>query len=292
MEKLNVILPKNQGHTINTPNHLPKLHQLGVVVGHRGSGKTTAMASMLRHYADEGFLDVLLIVSPTASSNSALLSVLPQPHEIYNPEDKNVVENIQSFVQGLAQEYEAYWQLKEMWDELKTTYRTTGEIPQDKASLFFNEQTQQLEPPSHEFDGKRPVVHVLIDDSQSTPLFRSRKFLNMVIRHRHVGQFELEPGALGLSVWLCVQNFKAVQGGLPRPIRDNASLLMVFRSHNQKMIDEIAESCAGEVDYKSFMQMYRKSTEEPHGFLMVDFISPVKFRKNLDKPLRHGETSA
>jgi hypothetical protein len=60
-------LPKNSNaFAIETTDHLPKLHQLCVANGKRGSGKSVAITNLMRMYKDNLGSDLrCIIVSPT-----------------------------------------------------------------------------------------------------------------------------------------------------------------------------------------------------------------------------------
>jgi len=78
-EKKAVIkLPKDSNAcAIETPDHLPKLHQLCIANGKRGSGKSIAITNLIRMYKEELGSDLrCIIVSPTFGSNYKLLSEL------------------------------------------------------------------------------------------------------------------------------------------------------------------------------------------------------------------------
>jgi len=107
----------------------------------------------------------------------------------------------------------------------------------------------------------------------------------MVCLHRHLGAFE-KGGALGASLYFLCQNFKCQAGGITRAIRSNATSLILFQNKNQKMLDEIADECAGEIDPKTFMRLYHAAVKEKHDFLFLDFFPksshPSGFRRNYD----------
>ena len=52
---------------------------------------------------------------------------------------------------------------------------------------FYDPVTRQFEPPKHKYNGRKPVVGLLCDDIQSTPLIGSKTFKNLCIKCRYVG---------------------------------------------------------------------------------------------------------
>ena len=77
-QKAVIILPKNSNaFAVETPEHLPQLHQLCIANGKRGSGKSAAIINLMRMYKDNFGSDLrIIIVSPTFRSNYKLLSEL------------------------------------------------------------------------------------------------------------------------------------------------------------------------------------------------------------------------
>ena len=55
--------------------------------------------------------------------------------------------------------------------------------------------------------------------------------------------------------------------------------------HNKKELQQIALNHSSDVDFKDFMQIYKKCTTEPYSFLVNDTTLPsddhLRFRKNL-----------
>lgn len=116
-----------------------------------------------------------------------------------------------------------------------------------------------------------------MDDLQGTPVFSmspKSPLANMLLRHRHLGK------GLGASVWIACQTFKS-QGGLPRAIRQNLTLLALFKTRDEQALMEICE----EVEPETFLRVYRYAIDEPHSFLLVDFSPKTeqhRFRKKFD----------
>ena len=153
--------------------------------------------------------------------------------------------------------------------------------------LDFYSENGEFKPPTHKWGGRKPTLGLIIDDCQSTKIFRSRKFLNMVTRHRHLGQFK-EGGALGLSLFICIQNFTASGGGCPRAVRNNATHMIVFKTKDQKELQQIAESCSGEIDTDTFFKVheYAMNNGGEYPSLFIDLHKkdhhPSGFRVNYD----------
>ena len=62
---------------------------------------------------------------------------------------------------------------------------------------------------------------------------------------------------------------------------------MLFKTKNDKELQEVQEECSGEIDKDTFYQMYEQATDSEHNALVIDLhykkdIRPSGFRKNLD----------
>jgi len=155
-------------------------------------------------------------------------------------------------------------------------------------SHLINSETKQIEPPYHRFSGRKPIIFTYFDDCQSTPIMNNnRVFNNLCNRHRHTGSFHDEVGALGTSMIITAQSWRAV-GGVPKTVRSNCTLLCLFKTHSKKQFNEIAEETSSEISPDVFKNIYEKATVEDHSFLTVDFQPkrsyPV-FRKRFEEPI-------
>ena len=58
-----------------------------------------------------------------------------------------------------------------------------------------------------------------------------------------------------------------------------------MKIHNKRELKNIAINHSADIDYKEFMNIYKKCTIEPYSFLTIDTTLPannsVRFRKNL-----------
>ena len=113
----------------------------------------------------------------------------------------------------------------------------------------------------------------------------ARKISELCIKHRHLGQLEAG-GSIGASLIFCMQAYKSAQGGLPKALRGNLTLLMVGRLKNEKDLEAVAEECANEVSKDVFYRVFKQATDRPHSFLVLDMHPkkehPSSFRRGLD----------
>jgi hypothetical protein len=287
LNKFPIIVPAKRSF-IDTPKDEIRLHCCTVVAGARGSGKSVAVSSKLHHLKKQGFADRIMLISPTAISNSEIWNGLINEEDIFTAMDNSSVEKVIDIVEAEAKEWFQYEKQIELWKKWKRLINRNISIDRvdPKLMIEFLEygimdmEENGLEPQSKY--GHRPVIHLVLDDCQSSRLFvpsTSNKLLNATIRHRHLGD------GLGLSMWFLVQNY-STNSGVPLAIRDNSTVLVLFPLKNSNKIMNIIDEIGGNIDEETFNKVYHEAThDDPHNFLVIEF-SPNKkkymFRKCWD----------
>ena len=267
------------------PEHI-KLHTITLAVGKRGSGKSYFISNLLNWLN----FDRILIISPTFESNYSQFKKLGvEPNDIFDPDDPEVVAKIQAIVDGERDDLLDYRQKLQIVKELKTIYRTPQNLAEHLGlfSEYITPDGLNWITPEHRWGGKKPRLSVFVDDAQSTAIFRNRRFLNMVTRHRHLGSFPDDEASIGLSMFIAVQSYTATGGGLPEAIRGNATHMALWRTKNMNELNLIATEFAGEVSPEKFKEIYdfvMESDPSPHTFMFIDLHKkkehPSQFRKN------------
>jgi len=114
-----------------------------------------------------------------------------------------------------------------------------------------------------------------------TPLLScpSAGLTRFVIAHRHWG------GGLGCSLAMLVQSYSGI-GCVARPIRENTTLLLLFKCIQDVQLKKIfSEVIGNECNEEQFIELFTKATAEPYSFLMLDFSADDKkkmFRQRFD----------
>ena len=76
---------------------------------------------------------------------------------------------------------------------------------------------------------------------------------------------------------------------VPKDVRLNSTHYLITKIYNNKEVQNIAINHSADIDYKDFMKIYRKCTNEPLSFMTIDTTlsasNPLRFRKNLLTPL-------
>jgi len=289
-KKAKITVPPNSRIPIETSDLMFSHHCIQLVLGKRMSGKSVFITNYLRMLKEEDKADRILVVSPTILSNKALLDSLDiEPSDCFDPDDSNVVPNLINIIDEERDEWENYLEMSEKWNRLQKLINNEGtpvEMIDPYLLLAFSDEYGRLQKPVSKY-GHFPVLHIFVDDSQSSGIFRDKKFLNLAIRHRHLGGLK-KGGALGTSLYIAIQNLKAQGGSCPKAIRNNATqLVIVGKVKDEKELEDIYSSVAGEVSKDDFMRGYEYATKEPHNSFVID-LHPKKnhasrFRKNLNE---------
>lgn len=290
-------VPPNSRVPIETSPNMFTHHVLMLVCGKRGAGKSVFINNYLRMLKEENKADRILVVSPTATSNEALLQSLNVTmDDVFDPDDPDVISKLTNVVNEERDEYVEDLDRIQRFNEFKklSENNTVPIMHLDPYALIeFSDEMGNLVKPTTKY-GHRPCIHIFMDDCQSSAVFRDKKFLNLAIRHRHVGGIKMDKrhkekkGALGVSLYVAIQNLKAQGGGCPRAIRNNATqLVIVGKSKDEQELKDIYSSVGGEIDYEPFMQGYEYATKEPHNSFVIDLHPkkehPSRFRKNMNE---------
>ena len=307
LKNLDIIIPKGlTGSLVDTPPDLPALHGVFIFCGRRGSGKSYAAMSLLKHYMDADSLHRIFVISPTIHSNKPLLDLVHVAEEDhYDEPSRGALEDVIDKVQAEATDYEAFKTKMELYKKYERYIKTgRGLKVEDHDDLLDLFDGENIVPPVHRYGGKRPGLCLVIDDCQGSDLFNPKaKLMNRVIRHRHLGKFSAdfaerfkEAPALGLTIVICIQSYKSSGGGLGRSIRGNCTGLAIFKTKSDDELKEIYEEAAGEVGEETFAACYESAVQEDHGFLFIDFNRkkehPSMFRSKFNKFLIPSEVEA
>ena len=86
---------------------------------------------------------------------------------------------------------------------------------------------------------------------------------------------------LNVSMVFITQSYFAV----PKNIRLNSTHYFIMKIPNKREPQQISFNHSSEIDFKDFMNLYKKCTAKPYSFLVIDTTlasnNPSRFRKNL-----------
>ena len=86
---------------------------------------------------------------------------------------------------------------------------------------------------------------------------------------------------LNISIVFITQSYFKV----PKDVRLNSTHFFIMKIPNKRELQQIALNHSSDIDFKDFMNIYKKCTTEPYSFLVNDTTlpsdNPLRFRKNL-----------
>ena len=285
IKNTDIVVPKGTSGVYDTAPELPKAHGIFVAVARRKGGKSVAVSNLARMMD----YDRVFLISPTATSNKTILDPLGiDPEDVFEDlDDKNVINNVIEKINLERDDYEAYLeQIKEYKKFLKLLNEPTSMIPDEMLLQFY--QGGMFQPPKHRWGGRKPKMALIVDDCQNSKVFSGKMLPSLCVTHRHYGQLK-EGNALGISVFIMAQNYKCVSGGLPKPVRGNATGWMLFKNFNETEKKFVAEELAIDNIHKDdFISMWDDCCDSaPHTFLFVDMDKKAHhqsaFRKNFNE---------
>ena len=88
---------------------------------------------------------------------------------------------------------------------------------------------------------------------------------------------------LNISLCFLTQSYFSV----PKDVRLNCAHYIIFKLNNKRELQDIAINHFADIDYKDFIKIYKKCTENPYNFLTITTTQPLdkKFIKNFDESL-------
>lgn len=187
--------PKGQkAFEIETADDMFPLHMLLVAVAKRGGGKTTAVCNLLRMMYEEGSLDRVLAITSTYESNVPQFEGLPlDKSDVFHPEDPEAIAHIVDIIESERRDYDTYWERMRTWEALRRAMKkvqTDTELFNQHPELMikaYELEVMDVQKPEHRWNGRKPVIFLLVDDGQGSRLMRDKRFVNFCLRHRHLG---------------------------------------------------------------------------------------------------------
>ena len=277
------IVPPKSAFTIETAEDFPKLHTLCIASGKRGGGKSVAIANFIKRCKDAGYYDRVWCITPTYYSNKSIWDIAEIDEEdVYEP-TMTVLKDIVNMVEAEREEWDMFLQEKEMYKEFKKEIKRKPITEIDPEMLLEYQDLGFFDgPPEWKYKKEVPPrLGLIIDDTLGTPLMAkpSAGLLNLCIKHRHIGK------GLGLSIFMCVQSYCS-QGGINRAIRENTTLLLLFKINQEAQIKKVMEESDLPLRDEKFHEMCKYCHDKPFNFLAMDFApkdESKRFRSGWDE---------
>lgn len=262
--------PRKSAFQINTPIDVPKQHSLAIFSARRGGGKSVACTAYVKKLLDCGAMQRIMIITPTWNSNKEIFAPLNIDEDDVIEPSKTALSTIVERVEAEKKEHDQYLFRKKRYREFQKAMKSATCIEAIPTSLMVEGLDNGYfdGPPKwkHADDTHPTFCMLIIDDCLSLPIMShpTAGLVNTCIKHRHIAD------GLGLSIAMLCQSY-CCQGGLNRVIRENCTLLCLFKLKDQNQRSKIHEEIGSDVDLDRFDQMFEYATSKPYGFLCIDF---------------------
>jgi hypothetical protein len=266
---------------------------LALFSGKRGGGKSVAVANLIRLCKERGYLDRVILITPTFASNQeiwAICGVTKLGPDVMEPSRGVLAQVAEAEAEAEADDWDRFLQEKKEWQRVQkdlTSGKDLSKLWTEGAflryeSLGWFDDAAPKRPVWKYKEERPPRLAAVIDDCMGTDLLLpSAGLMNFFIKHRHLGR------GLGCSVFMLVQSYCA-QGGIARPIRENCTLLALFKMRDVNQRAKLLEEADLGLTEAQFAALTDYAWSKPFGFLCVDF-SPeddsMRFRSGFDEIL-------
>jgi hypothetical protein len=255
-------LDNQRGTGIST---IPQSPHTTYIVASKGMGKSTLLLNLLTKVEFyKGKYNKIYWISPTAELDKKLdilrntdimtpnVKLIALLKKLAKKDHQEIMsKSKQEFLNYNVEDYEtkmddsnfitefSFDWLKGICDENKYITKNFGKEYSDKILLVF-------------------------DDSIGDKIWNKSPMIKMILNSRH----------LNISAFIVSQSYFC----LPKTIRNNNSMLILFESSNRKELDSIYNENSCGLSFKEFYGLYRESTDEQFGFMCINYQSPKQYR--------------
>ena len=276
-----------------TPENSFKQPCLQMIVGQRTSGKSFLTSKILEQAYQDKTFDVIYIITPSFNSNKAYFGKYIKEENVYEPTKGSVAEIIKR-VEADRDEWESFLEKTEKYKQYKKDIKNKKIVSFDDMDLinYLDLGFLDGQRPVWKYEKEEPPKSLLILDDclGSQAITQSSGLVKLATLNRHIAPMKEDHSgrsACGLAVIILVQTYRMGNGGgIGRALRENVSLLTLFKNKQQKQLMAIKEELANVVDLEIFDKAYEYATKEKYGNLTIDFVPKdpsMTFRKNLNE---------
>ena len=144
-----------------------------------------------------------------------------------------------------------------------------------KAFMEYSNDMQDVYKNIENYNPKKKRKVLIIFDYMIADMINNNK-LNPIVTELFIGGRKLD-----ISIVFITQSYFKV----PKDVRLNSTHFFIMKIPNKRELQQIALNHSSDIDFKDFMNIYKKYTKEPYSFLVNDTTlpsdNPLRFRKNL-----------
>ena len=144
-----------------------------------------------------------------------------------------------------------------------------------KAFMEYSNDMQDVYKNIEDYNPIKKRKLLIIFDDMIADMINNNK-LNLIVT-----ELFIRGRKLNISIVFITQSYFKV----PKDVRLNSTYFFIMKIPNKRELQQIALNYSSDIDFKDFMNIYKKSTKEPYSFLVNDTTlpsdNPLRFRKNL-----------
>jgi hypothetical protein len=277
---MDIQLVHKSGYAPETPEHIPKLHTLMILNGRRNAGKTTAITNYLHILKQNKLVDRILVITPTYDSNRKNWEALGVSREDVIQPTKDSIQKVLGIIKSESDDWDSYKEKKAKWDKIVNSETPFHLMPPAYVQMLVENGGME---PQWKYEQERPpILFLVLDDCLGWEIYLPSAGLTKFVQsHRHHHR-------IGISVAMLVQTYCTKEAGVARPIRENTTMLCLWKIKDQNQLKAIHNEIGNDVSLEKFDEMLEYATSKPFGFLTIDFC-PKKpeygFRANFNEYL-------
>lgn len=277
---MDIKLIHKSGYSPPTPEDICKMHFLWILNGRRNSGKTTTFTNYAHILKQHKLVDELYITTPTYESNKSNWDALGIPRENVFQPTKDAVEKMRLIIKKQSEDWDDFLEKKKKWQHMIDSDMPIHRMPPGYLQMLIENGGQA---PVWKYEIERPPVLVwCLDDCLGWEIYLPSAGLTKFIQsHRHHSK-------IGISVAMLCQTYCTKEAGIARPIRENCTMLSLWRIKDQNQLKRIHDEIGNDVSIEKFDELLQYATDKPFGSLLIDFC-PKKpeyaFRANFNQYL-------
>ena len=145
-----------------------------------------------------------------------------------------------------------------------------------KAFIEYSNDMHSVYKNIHNYNLNKENKILIIFDDMIADMINNKK-LNSIVT-----ELFIRGRKLNTSLIFITQSYFKV----PRDVRNNTTHFFVMKIPNKRELIQIAINHSSDINTKDFIEIYRKCTDKPYSFLVIDTTIPsnnsLRFRKNLN----------
>ena len=144
-----------------------------------------------------------------------------------------------------------------------------------KAFIEYSNDMQDVYKNIDEYNPDKENKILIVFDDMIADMIHNKK-LNSIVT-----ELFIRGRKLNISLVFITQSYFKV----PKDVRLNATHFFIMKVPNKRELQQIALNYSSDIDFKDFVRIYKKYTDELYSFLVNDTTlasgNPLRFRKNL-----------